>query len=615
MKKTLSVLILSVFLSFQSFAGGGPDAFGYVWYNDSDTSIVAYNWIDITTKPGVVITSGLADDNSIGPFAIGFDFHYYWGDFNAIKLGSNGWFSFGNTGNIASCFPTILNPSAPHNYIAPSLSDLNFAPDGATPNPGAAYYWTNNADTFIVSYENVPFWTTASPHTGFNTFQVILCKTDSSVTFQYGQVEQALVYPCNGTGTTDWKFVQGIKAINGTTGLQVNATQDNLPSDFSTVKFFYPDSILLQITDVSAHAGLNIENGGEFVIKGEKFIPTAYVSNVGNVDITTTTTVNAVVAGLGYTSSTTIPQILQGEVLLVQFPDTLNPSTAGAYGFNISAQNSLDANAGNNTNSVELSVVEPDINGRVRLSYASAATPFAGISWGGTGNDGAGIKIDPPFYPFVIRAMEHYVTADANNTGYSGEVRIPGPSGNPGPVVANVSVPSGSFTLNSWHNVALQDSVKIDSNAVFISWIQGGAGVTLGAEDPSINPNGNRTYEVIAGAWAPYRNAGSDAYIAIYVDTPSVQAPLGLEGTFANNLSLYPNPSSGLFYVSGEVINNEPINWTISDQFGRSLRSFSAIVKEEKMDLVINLSDNPAGIYYLILGGINGKKVFKLVKN
>jgi hypothetical protein len=617
MKKLSTIFLFSILLSFQSIAGGGPDAFGYVWYSDTDTSIVSYNWIDIVTKPGVVTPVGMGDDNSIGPFAIGFDFHYYWADFNTIKLGSNGWLGFSNIGNIASCFPTILNPAAPHNYIAPMMSDLNFGPNGPTPSPGAIFYWTNNVDTFIVTYENVPFWTPAGPHTGFNTFQVILSNTDSSITYQYGQVEQLLAYNCNGTGITDWKFVQGIKAINGTTGLQVNATQDNLPSDFSTIKFFYPDSILLQITDASAHAGLNIENGGEFVIKGEKFMPRAYVANVGNVDISTNTTVNAVVAGLGYTSSFNIPQILQGEVLLIQFPDTLNPSTAGAYNFNISVQNPLDANSGNNTNSVELNIVEADLLGRLRLTYATATTPAGQVSWsGGSSTEGMGIKIDPPFYPFVIRSIEHLVMADPGNAGYSGEIRIPDPVGNPGALVSNVVIPASSFTIGTWHNVPLQDSVKIDSNSVFASWKMGGASVALGTEDPIANPHGNRTYEIIAGSWAPYRTANTDAYIAIYVDTPSVilPPPNAIQETFSNKLSLFPNPSAGIFRVSGEVFVDEPIKWTITDQFGRRIKSISSIIKERRMDMVIDLSDNPAGIYYLILGGKSGKKVFKLVK-
>ena len=183
------------------------------------------------------------------------------------NAGPNGWLGFSNIGNIASCFPTMTNASPPHNFIAPMMADLNFGYDGSigTPNPGSAYYWTNNADTFIITYENVPFWTPTSPYTGSNTFQVILCGTDSSITYQYEQVEQSINYNCGGVGTTDWNYVQGIKAINGSTGLTVNPNHSTLAADMSAIKFFFPDSITLQIQDAAATGGLNIDNGGEFV--------------------------------------------------------------------------------------------------------------------------------------------------------------------------------------------------------------------------------------------------------------------------------------------------------------------------------------------------------------
>ena len=51
----------------------GPDAYGYT------ADPTTFSWVDITTKPGAVnITSGMADDNSVGPYAMGFDFRYYW---------------------------------------------------------------------------------------------------------------------------------------------------------------------------------------------------------------------------------------------------------------------------------------------------------------------------------------------------------------------------------------------------------------------------------------------------------------------------------------------------------------------------------------------------------
>ena len=58
--------------------GGGPDAFGYR-YLDSDTTAPGaptYNWVSIKGV-GTKITT-LLDDNTAGPFSIGFNFPYYW---------------------------------------------------------------------------------------------------------------------------------------------------------------------------------------------------------------------------------------------------------------------------------------------------------------------------------------------------------------------------------------------------------------------------------------------------------------------------------------------------------------------------------------------------------
>ena len=82
--------------------------------------------------------TGLSDDNSVAAVQMGFNFHYYWVDYNKVNIGSNGWISFNNVGNIASCFPDM--PAAGgsgDNYVAPFMTDLNlFTGLGAAGNPG-----------------------------------------------------------------------------------------------------------------------------------------------------------------------------------------------------------------------------------------------------------------------------------------------------------------------------------------------------------------------------------------------------------------------------------------------------------------------------------------------
>ncbi|MCX6843543.1 MAG: hypothetical protein NTX53_14815, partial [candidate division WOR-3 bacterium] len=158
--------------------GGGPDSYGYK-YLDSDTTCPGaptYNWVSIKGV-GTEITS-LGDDNTAGPFPIGFSFPYYWYQVNSGIVGSNGYITFGDAAANASPFHAVPSTFRPNNQLAPLLSDLTC--DSMSPN-GSVWYWSNGADSFIVEYDSIKFWSTG----GNNTFQLILTKEDSSVTFQY----------------------------------------------------------------------------------------------------------------------------------------------------------------------------------------------------------------------------------------------------------------------------------------------------------------------------------------------------------------------------------------------------------------------------------------------
>src|SRR4051812_32995815 len=110
-----------------------PDTYGYTWKNNSAAGGPTYAWRDINTK-GARIT-GLDDDNSAGMINMGFTMKYYWVDVSRVKVGSNGWVSFGEIGNIAHGFPSIPQVDANANFVAPFMADLNFSAAKAA-NPG-----------------------------------------------------------------------------------------------------------------------------------------------------------------------------------------------------------------------------------------------------------------------------------------------------------------------------------------------------------------------------------------------------------------------------------------------------------------------------------------------
>ena len=74
---------------------GGPDPFGYAWIDSDEVGGPTYNWIDISAT-GTLVT-GLADDNIVGPFPVGFTFPFYGEDKSQFWLNSNGTIGFKST--------------------------------------------------------------------------------------------------------------------------------------------------------------------------------------------------------------------------------------------------------------------------------------------------------------------------------------------------------------------------------------------------------------------------------------------------------------------------------------------------------------------------------------
>ena len=232
---------------------GGPDSFGYYWKNNNySVNPPTFRWFDITSIGTQV--NGLADDNYIGPFYITGSFRYYWYNISKFWIGSNGYVSF-DEGNIASPFPSsVPHSSGLNNWLAPLLTDLTFS---GTNNPAECYYYSN-ADTICISFINVPFWYIQAPgYTGSNTFQVILSKLDSSITFNYLSTDLG--------SNSNIDNAVGIENNTGTLGLQTFV--DVLPPDSLCVRYYYPDVITYPIPKMNGT--YTIGNFGDYLTFNE----------------------------------------------------------------------------------------------------------------------------------------------------------------------------------------------------------------------------------------------------------------------------------------------------------------------------------------------------------
>jgi uncharacterized repeat protein (TIGR01451 family) len=172
--------------------GAGAPPAAYTWSDSDQPGGPVYNWIDITGI-GTPIT-GLGDDTNVGPFDIGFPFPFYDQTFNTFRLCSNGFLSFTST---STAYNNQLLPSGaePFNLLAIWWDDLIFN------SAGQAFYWTNQADTLVVSFVGVPRLTSGGPY----TFQAIL-KADGTITYQYQsmqdtRLDEATIGIQNGDGT------------------------------------------------------------------------------------------------------------------------------------------------------------------------------------------------------------------------------------------------------------------------------------------------------------------------------------------------------------------------------------------------------------------------------
>ncbi|CAN5912266.1 hypothetical protein BH11BAC7_BH11BAC7_03290 [soil metagenome] len=501
MKHSLRLILFACLLlsAKAAQASGGPDAYGYTWITSLDAGGPVFSWIDITSRSGVQTVTGLADDNSAaGMIPLGINFHYYWNDYTQLKVGSNGWTSFNPVSNIAACFPTIPSVGGPgDNLLAPLMGDLNFTGVG---NIGSVQYWSNNVDSFIISYINVPFWTVNAPGwLGSNSFQIILCNSDSSITYQYG----ALSGFTPGAACIDMTI--GIENSTGAIGLEVHS--DVMPPPNYAIRFRYPNPVLLSIQDIMPAWNLNSGNGAEFVIVNTPKILSADIRNSGNTAVSTAISLQSTVLDAAnatvLANGGSIPSLVAGDDSVYVFATPFSPTIAGQYTNRTTTTCSQDINTANDVLSTELEAVNI-CSPNMLLSYNTSGIPDGSINWnGGANDDGAAVYFAPPIYPYNITALQYYISSNASN-GYIAQVYDDdGPNGAPGTLLFNTTIASASVISGAWNTVTLPAAITLNGGGFYVVWLQGGATIFLGTE--TFGPRSHRNYEILDASWSQFR--------------------------------------------------------------------------------------------------------------
>lgn len=525
MKKSIVYLFFGLWLyATSSFAGqgsgheadlgfsramGGPDAYGYTWLDSNEPGGPVFNWIDITTI-GTEVT-GLADDNAAEMIPMGLTFQYYWIEFSELKIGSNGWLSFNDVSNIASCFPELPTAGgAGDNIIAPYMSDLIFTGAG---NPAKVFYYLDTlTNSFIVSYVDVPYWNSSAPgFIGSNTFQVIFSADDRRITYQY------LSTDVNGLpGGCATALAVGIENTTGSIGLQV--FNNVAPGNNFALDFIYPDVPLIDVIDPAPLWTQNPDNAANFYTAGEDITLESRISNSGNADTTSVIDVSIEVFDSNnmsvYSDSQQLASLLAQEEVGISWPTPLN-LTAGEYRVDVTTVSSSDINPANNLLSTELDVVDTSVS-PYNLTYSNITVSDGTTSWtGGTG--GIGVFIQAPTDNWKIKAVTMFVAPNnAGNADYTVAVyAADGVDGLPGTLLASELVADGSYTPNTFVETQLSEAIEMPPSGVYVAWQQDGA-ENVGIGNSLTAPISRRSYEFLSGQWSTSRqNTAADPMISV----------------------------------------------------------------------------------------------------
>ncbi len=510
------------------FGAGGPDAYGYTWIDSDTVGGPTYNWIDITTVGDSV--EGLGDDNTVGPFSIGFNFPYYWYQVDQFYVGSNGYLRFSSSGQWSQPFPGIPDPAEPNDVLAVLVADLLFGPTS----PATAYTYTNGVDSLIVSFIDVPCWSTGGSH----TFQVILDRADSTITYQYG--------PQTGAYSNDETLI-GIENTTGTVGLEYLEDLQppgNLPHDSLALLFTPPDSTTLQVHDVGVICVENQYSGGFFVHPGAPKTLWCKVKNVGNqseTDFDVTCEVRDPASALVYADTVTILTMAPGEIDSVSFSPDWFPAITGQYQVTATTHLAGDMNVNNNSILVECHcLLYPG-----ELLYDDGLYESEWVwMWTPGQEAGLGSRFTPPSYPCRIDSASFYCSSGGIIPFYCRIHDDDGPGGYPGTLLAadTVTLPS-----TGWNTFDLTPfDLVINDGSFYAAWIQTGDendSPTLGVDE---TPPISRQALEYTGVWAEFRNKSTaDFMIRVRVNYGyGVDETLdpGCQTPDARLLQNHPNP-------------------------------------------------------------------------
>ncbi|MCF8364318.1 MAG: T9SS type A sorting domain-containing protein [Bacteroidales bacterium] len=196
-----------------------PDDFGYQWIDSDNPGGPGFDYIDISGT-GIEIT-GILNDNSVGPFSMGFSFPFYDNYYDEFYISSNGIITFGGS------FSNPVNSPIPtqdgnNNFIAWCWDDLQ-------KKTGGQVFYQQFEEYTVIQFKEYAQNGTLSLRYVINA-EVILYK-NGDVLIQYLDYTTGLFLTNSCT--------IGIENGSGNDGLQVAFNQAYLHEELA-IRFFNP---------------------------------------------------------------------------------------------------------------------------------------------------------------------------------------------------------------------------------------------------------------------------------------------------------------------------------------------------------------------------------------
>jgi len=159
---------------------GGPDGYGYMWFDSDEAGGPEFDWIDISSNGTQVEFTH--NDQGTDLIDIGFSYNFYGEEYTQFRISPNGWIGFGDD-NTAWSNLILPNTEGPKPSICPFWDDL-YPQIGD--NGGGEVYYHSDGSQLIVMFDGVEHY--SGQNNGTYDFEVII-NSDGEIKMQYHQLE------------------------------------------------------------------------------------------------------------------------------------------------------------------------------------------------------------------------------------------------------------------------------------------------------------------------------------------------------------------------------------------------------------------------------------------